>query len=240
MKLESVGFPCRHTIAVMKHEQFDRIPRGCILKRWTIFARPDLSVNETAVFDQHVTNSRYAYLMSLFTPLCRMASKEDVYHKETIDCVQKLWLKYKHPEIDGKTIEKDSPLKLNGIRDPDVVSTKGCGKKQRLRKCGLCGIRGHNKRKCPHLEAGKDVHINASELQSSQFPQTPTSSHEVSFNLNETPLEDEDNSINLNGSSPSPEEDSPSRMEPPSSNGLLHCMPSLYEEGEASMVTTSY
>lgn len=28
VKLESVGFPCRHTIAVIKHEQFDRIPRG--------------------------------------------------------------------------------------------------------------------------------------------------------------------------------------------------------------------
>lgn len=65
----------------------------------------------------------------------------------------------------------------------------------------------------------------------------PVSSHEVSFDLNETPLEDEDNNINLNSSPPSPEEASTLRMEPPSLNGLLHCMPSLYEEGEASMVT---
>lgn len=99
--------------------------------------------------------------MYLFTPLCRMATKEDVYYKETMDCVQKFWLKYKHAEIEGKTIEKDSPLKLNRIRDPDVVSIKGRGKKQSLRKCGHCGIRGHNKRKCPQLEVGKDVHINA-------------------------------------------------------------------------------
>ena len=105
--------------------------------------------------------------MSLFIPLCIMASKEDVYYKETIDCVQKLWLKYKYAEIEGKTIEKGSPLKLNGIRDPDVASTKGRGKKQSLRKYGHCGIRGHNKRKCPQLEVGKDVQINTCEFQSS-------------------------------------------------------------------------
>ena len=115
MKLESVGFPCRHTTAVMKHEQFDRIPGDCILKRWTIYARPDLNVNETTIFYQHVKNSRYAYLMLHFTPLCLMASKEDVYHKEIMDCVQKLWLKYKHAEIQGEIVERDSPLKFNEI-----------------------------------------------------------------------------------------------------------------------------
>ncbi|KAJ8429694.1 hypothetical protein Cgig2_004493 [Carnegiea gigantea] len=45
----------------------------------------------------------------------------------------------------------------------------------------------------------------------------------------------EDNSINLKSSPPSPEEASAFRIEPPSSNGLLHYMPSLYKEGEASM-----
>ena len=120
------------------------------------------------------------------------------------------------------------------------MSTKGLGKKQRLRKCRHCGIQGHNKRKCPQLEVGKDVHINACKFQSSQFSRMPVSPHEVSFSLNETPLKDEDNSINLNRSPPSPEEASTLQIEPPSSNGLLHCMPSLYEEGDASMVTISY
>ena len=102
--------------------------------------------------------------MSLFIPLCIMAFKEDVYYKETIDCVQKFWLKYKHAKIEGKTIERDSPLKFNGIQDLDVVSTKGRGTKQSLRKCGHCSIRGHNKRNCPQLEVVKDVHINACEF----------------------------------------------------------------------------
>jgi len=64
----------------------------------------------------------------------------------------------------------------------------------------------------------------------------------VSFNLNSTPpiFEDEDVGINLGSSPPSPEEAFGSHMQPSSANGLLHCMPSLYEEGEASMVTLSY
>jgi len=205
MKLESVGFPCRHMIAVMKHEQFERIPRGCILKRWTIYARPDINLNESLpIFDQHLTNSRYAYLMSLFIPLCVMASKEDIYYKETMDCVQRLWLKYKNAEVEGKTIGTPSPLKFNGIQEPDVVSTKGRTKKLRSRKCGHCGIRGHNKRKCPQLDIARDMDSAACEFPHSQFSPTPLSPHEVSFNLNSTPLifEDEDVGINLDKSPP--------------------------------------
>ncbi|KAL4383302.1 hypothetical protein GQ457_15G015820 [Hibiscus cannabinus] len=41
MKLESVGFPCRHMFAVLKYEKVKEIPRGCIMKRWTINAKED-------------------------------------------------------------------------------------------------------------------------------------------------------------------------------------------------------
>ena len=105
MKLESVGFLCRHMITVMKHEHFQRILRGCILKRWTIYARPDISLNKSLpVCYQHVINSRYAYFMSLLILLCLMASKEDIYYKERMDCVQKLWLNYRHAEVEGKKL----------------------------------------------------------------------------------------------------------------------------------------
>ena len=79
------------------------------------------------------------------------------------------------------------------------------------------------------------------EFPSSQFSPTPLSPHEMSFNLNSTPptFEDEDISINLD-SPPSLEQASGSPMNPSSLNGLLHCMPSFYEEGEASMVTILY
>jgi len=171
-----------------------------------------------------------------------MASREDIYYKETMGCVQSLWVKYKHAEVEGKTIGTASPLKFNGIEEPAVVSTKGCTKKLRSRKCRHCGIQGHNKRKCPQLDVAKDMDSAACESPYSQFSLMPFSPHEVSFNLNSTPpiIEDEDIGINLDRSSPSPEEASGSHMQPPSVNGLLHYMPSLYEEGEPSMVILSY
>jgi len=99
-------------------------------------------------------------------------------------------------------------LKFNGIQEPDVVSTKGCTKKQRSRKCGHCGIRGHNKRKCPQLDVAKDMDSAACEFPYSKFSPTPLSPHEVSFNLNSThpTFEDEDIGINFDSSPPSPEE----------------------------------
>ena len=73
----------------------------------------------------------------------------------------------------------------------------------------------------------------ACEFPSSQYSQTPISRHEVSFNLNRMPpiFKDEDNSINLDSSPLSPKEASSSHMKPSSLNGLLHCMPSFYEDG---------
>ncbi|KAL2894771.1 Protein FAR-RED IMPAIRED RESPONSE 1, partial [Bienertia sinuspersici] len=35
-KLESIGVPCRHMFAIVKYEGMMKIPRGCILRRWTI------------------------------------------------------------------------------------------------------------------------------------------------------------------------------------------------------------
>ena len=167
MTLEFVGFSSRHMIAVIKHKQFHQIPRECILKRWMIYARPNIRLNEiSSIFYRHVTNSRYTYLMSLFITLCLMAYKEDMYYKETMDCVQKLWFKYKQTKVEEKSIGTATPLKFNGIRDPDVVSIKGHKKEQSLRKCDHCGIRGHNKHKCPQLYFGNDIDSNACEFHS--------------------------------------------------------------------------
>ncbi|XP_021867339.1 protein FAR1-RELATED SEQUENCE 3-like [Spinacia oleracea] len=47
MKLESVGIPCRHMFAVMKYRHMTEIPRGCILRRWTKYAKAGLSYGHT-------------------------------------------------------------------------------------------------------------------------------------------------------------------------------------------------
>ncbi|KAL2936939.1 Protein FAR1-RELATED SEQUENCE 5, partial [Bienertia sinuspersici] len=71
-KLESIGIPCRHMFAVMKYEGMVEIPRGCILRRWTIKSKDhlvdsddknDLDTNE----DDRAAAGRFAFLSSLNT-----------------------------------------------------------------------------------------------------------------------------------------------------------------------------
>ncbi|KAL2896668.1 Protein FAR1-RELATED SEQUENCE 3 [Bienertia sinuspersici] len=74
-KLESIGIPCQHMFAVMKYEGLVEIPRGCILRRWTIKAKAhlvdsddktDLDSNE----DERAAAGRFVFLSSLSNQLC--------------------------------------------------------------------------------------------------------------------------------------------------------------------------
>jgi len=46
MKLESVGFPCRHIFAVMKYANMKGISSSCILWRWPVCAKEQIALNE--------------------------------------------------------------------------------------------------------------------------------------------------------------------------------------------------
>ena len=60
MKLESVGFHACHMFAIMKYANMKKISSGCILRRWTIWAKEQIELNEhniaheedSALFDE--------------------------------------------------------------------------------------------------------------------------------------------------------------------------------------------
>jgi len=52
MKLESAGIPYRHMFAVMKYANMKQIPKGYILRRWTIGVIENVMLNEDTIIEQ--------------------------------------------------------------------------------------------------------------------------------------------------------------------------------------------
>ena len=56
MMFESVGFPCRHMIVVMKIEHLEEIPESCIMKRWSKLAKETVQVHHDNESQGDATN----------------------------------------------------------------------------------------------------------------------------------------------------------------------------------------
>lgn len=125
-KLESIGIPCRHMFAVMKYEHMVEIPRGCILKRWTIGAKADLiESGQRADMDRNedekAAAGRFAFLSSLSNDLCRMASTS--YDRST-------WVRDKLAKmLLDTTKERATPKPVDNVQIKEGKSKKK-GKKK--------------------------------------------------------------------------------------------------------------
>lgn len=80
MKLESVGFPCRHMFAVLKYLHATQLPKGCIMTRWTIYAKEDLDQPKQNEGEEHnselAVQTRFSTLSSLCMNICHQASRD--------------------------------------------------------------------------------------------------------------------------------------------------------------------
>ncbi|KAL4310833.1 hypothetical protein GQ457_01G049760 [Hibiscus cannabinus] len=136
MKFESVGFPCRHMFAVLKYEKAKEIPRGCILKRWTIHAKRDVGLekkNEDVEDDNSTTvQARYSNLASYCMTICRRAAQTYKTFNEVKDQFAKMTLKLQSVKVGcKKRITKSG--EFLGIGDP-VVLESGRGKPKRTKR----------------------------------------------------------------------------------------------------------
>ncbi|KAL4377675.1 hypothetical protein GQ457_02G036430 [Hibiscus cannabinus] len=134
MKLESVGFPCRHMFAVLKYEKAKEIPQGCILKRWTIHAKNivELKKNDTDIEGDNpaAIQARYANLASFCMNICHRASQSYETFNEVKDQFAKMSMKLQKVKGRGQKITSES--RVLGIGDPIILETgKGLHKKAR-------------------------------------------------------------------------------------------------------------
>ncbi|KAL4363690.1 hypothetical protein GQ457_04G017920 [Hibiscus cannabinus] len=145
MKLESVGFPCRHMFAVLKYEKAKEIPQGCIFKRWTIHAKRDAGLekkNEDVEDDNPTTvQARYSNLASYCTTICRRASQTYKTFNEVKDQFAKMTLKLQSVKVGcKKRITKSG--ELLGIGDPVVLET-GKGRPKKTKRQASSSIPTH-------------------------------------------------------------------------------------------------
>ncbi|KAL4302916.1 hypothetical protein GQ457_10G007550 [Hibiscus cannabinus] len=154
-KFESVGFPCRHMFAVLKYEKMKEIPRGCILKRWTIHAKRDVGLekkNEDVEDDNSTTvQARYSNIASYCMTICRRATQTYKTFNEVKDQFAKMTMKLQSVKVGcKKRITKSG--EFLGIGDP-VVLESGRGKPKKTKRQASSSIP-------PRVPCGEDDDVS--------------------------------------------------------------------------------
>jgi hypothetical protein len=175
LRMESIGIPCEHIIAVMVYLDIDEFPKSLVLNRWSQFAKESIRGNYndgSHYWDSHLV-ARHANLVYL--------SKEvsDLSYKDVDD--YKKYLEYLTDELSrlkAKYCDEGGPdnlhaqVELDNILNPSCSRSKGCGPstsnamghRRRSQTCGICGAGGHNRRSCPTLNPDGEF-VRTSSLQ---------------------------------------------------------------------------
>ncbi|XP_058786646.1 protein FAR1-RELATED SEQUENCE 5-like [Vicia villosa] len=147
LRMESIGIPCEHIVAVMVYLNIVEFPENLVLNRWSLYAKESISgsyEDGSHYWDSHLV-ARHATLVNL--------------SKEVADC--HIWMlksKYNNEDVpDNIHVEEE----LVNILNPSFSRSKGCGpgtvgtseRRRRTQTCGICGAAGHNRRCCPTLGA---------------------------------------------------------------------------------------
>ncbi|KAL4354282.1 hypothetical protein GQ457_06G008500 [Hibiscus cannabinus] len=131
----SLGFPCRHMFVVLKYEKEKEIPRGCIMKQWTIYAKEDglEKKDECVESDNPITvQAKYSNLASYCMNICHRASQTLKTFNEVKDQFAKMSLKLQAEKVGSKN-RTTKNKELLGIGDPIVVET-GRGKPKKIKR----------------------------------------------------------------------------------------------------------
>ncbi|XP_058768687.1 protein FAR1-RELATED SEQUENCE 5-like [Vicia villosa] len=164
LRMESIGIPCEHIVAVMVYLNIVEFLENLVLNRWSLYAKQSISgsyEDGSHYWDSHLV-ARHATLVNL--------SKEvaDLSYMDVDD--YKKYLEYLTNELcrlKSKNNNEDVPDNIHvkeelvNILNPSCSRSKGCGpgtvgtseRRRRTQTCGICGGAGHNRRCCPTLGA---------------------------------------------------------------------------------------
>ncbi|XP_057415359.1 protein FAR1-RELATED SEQUENCE 5-like [Lotus japonicus] len=151
LKMESVGIPCNHVVAVMLALDMGEIPESLILGRWTKHAKESVNVQYQSKGWDPLQTCRYVSLLESCTQMCKLACRTPVVNNHT----KKLEANHDHEDEVGHDVDEDEVLDRH-VGNPAVVRTKGCGRGgskpnlggRRRFHCGICGGLGHNRKTC--------------------------------------------------------------------------------------------
>lgn len=137
LKLESIGYPCRHMFAVMKYKGMKEIPPGCIVQRWSKLAKANYAKDPTDENKEDDNSretiaARRAHLSYILKPIIDIAVRSADTYTELKEMFGKLTLSVKEKLGGGCNSDTKEKKPLLGIGNPEVVtSQKGLSKKRK-------------------------------------------------------------------------------------------------------------
>ncbi|KAJ1378118.1 Zinc finger, PMZ-type, partial [Sesbania bispinosa] len=159
LRMESVGIPCEHIIALLRHLEIKVLPESLVMQRWTKNAKQ--CIEDSVENSSAVGRSKVISLLSDCYEVCRLSGKcvqKLDLSKQTIwELFQRLRDLNMQNNTDGGN-DNDDGEEVH-VRDPVRARTKGCGPRttlaggkgnRRTTCCSICQEPGHNKKTCPN------------------------------------------------------------------------------------------
>ncbi|MCH80503.1 protein FAR1-RELATED SEQUENCE 5-like, partial [Trifolium medium] len=162
LRMESIGIPCEHIVAILVYLDFVDFPNSLVLNRWSKFAKESIRGNYedgSHYWDSHLV-ARHANLVYLSKEVSDLAYIDVDDYRQSLD-----YLTDELNRLKGKYLEGNGPhnlhvpVEVEDILNPQCSRSKGggqsanttTGRPMRPNSCGRCGEGGHNKRSCPAL-----------------------------------------------------------------------------------------
>uniref|UniRef100_K7KWG9 MULE transposase domain-containing protein n=1 Tax=Glycine max TaxID=3847 RepID=K7KWG9_SOYBN len=148
----------------------DFLPSSLILNRWSKLATKQMKdkyPNFAMYWDSQLM-ARYATLVEVSRQVCVAAYRDEEEYDKMLH-----FLSNEARRLKSKQNTEHYGDDFDGILDPVVVRSKGCGqvgmdecdRQRRIQKCGQCSGIGHNKRSCTNRPRnGNATHENNSEV----------------------------------------------------------------------------
>ncbi|KAH7858746.1 hypothetical protein Vadar_027546 [Vaccinium darrowii] len=173
LKVESIGFPCRHMISVMKRENLRQIPPGYVLPRWMRRIMEDSHQGQFVCNDSTTITqtARYGMLSSTLNLVSYYAShfnmEFDEVRKVALEMMCQFKKKWETKEWVDDMADKgnhdggaaEGHVDFFGVGDLVIVRTKGnpggpslTAAPRKPRRCSRCRSIGHTKRTCKKLD----------------------------------------------------------------------------------------
>ncbi|KAG5088270.1 hypothetical protein JHK86_000882 [Glycine max] len=185
MRMQSIGLPCDHILAVLICLNFTELPSSLVLNRWSKSATENIKEKypDSAMYwDSHLIG-RYATLVQVSREVCEVAYCDKEEYDKMLHFLSNELRRLKSKKNSQPCFDENDDQQgdnCDGILDPVVVRTKGCGqvgidesgKRRRIQKCGQCGGSGHNKRSCTNPPRNANVLVGGSFISSSEQTNT--------------------------------------------------------------------
>ncbi|KAL2990295.1 hypothetical protein AAZX31_11G191000 [Glycine max] len=162
MRMQSIGLPCDHILAVLVSLNFMELPSSLVLNRWSKLVTEQIKDKypDSAMYWDSQLMARYATLVEVSREVCAAAYRDEEEYDKMLHFLSNEATRLKskqnseHCVDDNQTHQQDDDFA--GILDPVVVRSKGCGqvgmdeigRQRRIQKCRQCGGIGHNKHSC--------------------------------------------------------------------------------------------